>query len=678
MKKIRQCFVIVLALACMLGVMPACSAATATLKLDKTSVSIQVGKTKTLKATTSVNAKKIKWSSSNKKVCTVKGDGKKATVTAKKAGKATITCKAGSKKKTCRVTVKKNMSENTTNVPQTNLSKIDMTKWQYEASDNVYWQVGISYCESPADSGYETLGIYVPGSYMSASDNGDGTYTCKLDTSAKVGDYTSQTAPIVIPVNTPGYSAMAAPNGYESSVASYTAAGFIYLHAGCRGRDAGAPAGVTDLKAAIRYARYNEGVIPGDMSRIFSFGMSGGGAQSALLGATGNSPLYTPYLEAIGAVSGVSDAVAGSMCWCPVTNLDYADEAYEWNMGNTRSGLSESQQKISDGLAAAFADYINQIGLKDENGQVLALSASAEGIYQSGTYYDYLKTVIEDSLNHFLSDTSFPYTAGTSGGNGRPGGGPGMGGGWRGPGGNHGGFEGAVSGDAFSGGAAIGGTESDIYAQDGITRDTTANAGLTGTYQTARDYIDALNALGSSAWISYDSATNTAKITDISSFTSACKNASKSLGAFDALDASQGENTLFGYGDGKGAHFDPVLAELVKDDAAYSEAFAADLAKKDALGNTVDYRMNMYNPMYYLNSFYEGYQTSEVAKYWRIRTGINQSDTALSTEVNLALALRNYGRTVDFETVWGQGHVEAERSGDSTSNFISWVSECLK
>lgn len=69
---------------------------------------------------------------------------------------------------------------------------------------------------------------------------------------------------------------------------------------------------------------------------------------------------------------------------------------------------------------------------------------------------------------------------------------------------------------------------------------------------------------------------------------------------------------------------------------------------------------------------------TQVASYWRIRTGINQSDTALSTEVNLALALGAYGADVDFETVWGQAHVEAERTGDSTTNFIAWVVECCQ
>jgi hypothetical protein len=194
-----------------------------------------------------------------------------------------------------------------------------------------------------------------------------------------------------------------------SSVSEYTDAGFIYVHAGCRGRDAGAPAGVTDLKAAIRYIRYNDGNIAGDMDSIFTFGMSGGGAQSALLGVTGDSELYNDYLEAIGAVMGVSDAVLGSQGLCPITSLDSSDEAYEWMMGTTRSGLSDEEQSISDGLTEAYAEYINSLGLTDTEGNVLTLEAGEDGRYQSGSYYDYMVSVIEESLNNFLADTSFPY-----------------------------------------------------------------------------------------------------------------------------------------------------------------------------------------------------------------------------------------------------------------------------
>lgn len=295
----------------------------------------------------------------------------------------------------------------------TSLPQIDSTKWQYNSEDKVYWQTGISYCEKPADENYETLGIFIPAAYMNAKDNGDGTFTCKINNQVAVKGYTAASAPIVIPVNTPGYSAIKAPTDYVTDSASYTGAGFIYVAAGCRGRDAGAPAGVTDLKAAIRYIQYNDGVIPGDVDRVFSFGMSGGGAQSALLGATGDSEDYEPYLTAIGAVSGVSDAVTGSMCWCPITELDYADEAYEWNLGSTRTDLTEQEQTLSNGMAEAFAQYINDLGLKDSSGNALTLTESEEGIYQSGTYYEYLKGVVETSLNNFLEDTTFPYTVET-------------------------------------------------------------------------------------------------------------------------------------------------------------------------------------------------------------------------------------------------------------------------
>ncbi|MCF2683709.1 hypothetical protein [Faecalicatena contorta] len=44
----------------------------------------------------------------------------------------------------------------------TSLSRIDNSKWNYNESDGVYWQVGISYCEHPAAEEYEILGVFVP------------------------------------------------------------------------------------------------------------------------------------------------------------------------------------------------------------------------------------------------------------------------------------------------------------------------------------------------------------------------------------------------------------------------------------------------------------------------------------------------------------------------------------
>lgn len=586
---------------------------------------------------------------------------------------------------------------NETNIPSnnsgkngeivTNLPKIDMASWKYNSEDDVYYQIGISYCETPADEKYENLAIFVPGKYMKATDNGDDTFTCELSSDQSVNGYSVKTAPIVIPINTPGYSAMSPLSDYSSSVASYTKEGFVYVHAGCRGRNEGAPTGVTDLKAAVRYLRYCQDILPGSTDRIFTFGMSGGGAQSALMGATGDSDLYTPYLEAIGAVSGVSDAILGSMDWCPITNLDTSNESYEWMMGVTRSGLTDEQQAISDGLANAWAEYVNSAGIKDENGQLLTLESSNEGIYQSGSYYDYLMKVIEESFNHFVEDTTFPYTVKSSGG--FPGGGmPNMGNM-----GNMGNMEDLSMmnmnttdtttnqpmdmdiGELVDNATNI----TNIEDIDDITRnETTSKLTLTGTYDTLQDYIDAMNKNGE--WIKYDEATKTTTITSIKDFVMAFKSASKNLGAFDQLDAGQGENTLFGYNDGKGAHFDSILSNILSElNSEYAESYAYDLTRKDDIGYDVAYRLKMYTPLYYLLESSEGYGSSNVAKYWRIRSGIAQSDTALSTEVNLSLALENYNEveSVDFATIWGAGHTEAERTGNSKENFIQWVNSCL-
>ena len=159
----------------------------------------------------------------------------------------------------------------------------------------------------------------------------------------------------------------------------------------------------------------------------------------------------------------------------------------------------------------------------------------------------------------------------------------------------------------------------------------------------------------------------------------AVKNAAKSVGAFDDLNRAQGENILFGFGDGKGVHFDPIEADLLKE-TDYEAAFTEDLGKTDALGKSISIRADMYNPMYFLCRYYKGYKKSTPAKYWRIRSGIFQGDTALSTETTLALALKAYGpgvKSVDFETVWGQGHTEAERTGSPHENFIAWVNLCM-
>lgn len=81
-------------------------------KLNKTKATIYVGKTVTLKLKN--NKKKIKWTTSNKKIATV---SKKGKVKGKKAGKVTITAKVGKKKYKCKITVKKKSTPKPTAKP---------------------------------------------------------------------------------------------------------------------------------------------------------------------------------------------------------------------------------------------------------------------------------------------------------------------------------------------------------------------------------------------------------------------------------------------------------------------------------------------------------------------------------------------------------------------------------
>lgn len=529
----------------------------------------------------------------------------------------------------------------------------DNAAWQYNEINDIYWQVGVVYVANPASLDYETLGIYVPGAYLEATANGDGTYTASVKSDAQVGQFTAATAPYILPVNTPGYNASQAPTWLADGIASYTQAGMIYLQPGIRGRDnttdsqgqevvGGAPWGVTDLKAAIRYVRYNKDVLPGDTDKIVSFGHSGGGAQSAILGASGDSTLYNPYLEALGAAmkdkegNPISDAPYGTMTWSPITSLDYADAAYEWNLGQFADSNTRAEgtftQALSQDLAKEYANYINQLGLKHE-GQALTLTESSEGIYTQGFYATYLEGVVNQSLNNFLDDTSFPYT---------------------------------------SDGAGPGGSTESV------------------TYETAQAYIDSLNA--ETQWVTYDAAANRAKISSLADFAKYVKTASKSVPAFDALDRSLAENAVFGVADANELHFDQLVARLLKNNQAKYESltdwnsqyvtdFESDLAKTDSLGKTIAERQDLYNPMFYLTSAYSGFQTSKPAPHWRIRSGLSQGDTALTVETNLALALENQAngavKSVDFATVWGQGNTTAERTGHASANFIQWVQEIV-
>ena len=200
----------------------------------------------------------------------------------------------------------------------------------------------IVYVAHPAAADAEQMNIFIPAAYF---------------TGGTVNGYTAETAPIFLPNGVGGYmpgqagEPATSDHGTTRPNAALVALsrGYVVAAPAIRGRttqDAAgtyvgkAPAFIVDYKAAVRYLRHNQALLPaGDTEKIISDGTSAGGALSALLGATGNSPDYAPYLSAIGAADERDDIFA-SMDYCPITNLEHADMAYEWMF----SGVNEYHQ----------------------------------------------------------------------------------------------------------------------------------------------------------------------------------------------------------------------------------------------------------------------------------------------------------------------------------------------
>lgn len=246
---------------------------------------------------------------------------------------------------------------------------------KYRAYEDLYYVANV------VDSTYQTLGVFVP----------ESAYTENKHT------------PIFLKTNIGGYMAAKAsrPSAMDATGRALKE-GYVVVIPGSRGAnsmitDAGghtvwtgrAPAGIVDLKAAVRYLRYNKTTIPGDTERIVSDGTSAGGAMSALLGATGNHPAYMPYLKDLGAAEERDDIFA-AVCYCPITDLEHADMAYEWlfeSLNPTVREITDEQKAVSAELAARYPAYLNSLQLRLPDGSPLT----------DANYLNYMKSLLMKS-----------------------------------------------------------------------------------------------------------------------------------------------------------------------------------------------------------------------------------------------------------------------------------------
>lgn len=266
--------------------------------------------------------------------------------------------------------------------------ELDGKTVHYRAFENIV------YVLKPVDTRHQHMNIYIPEAYF----NGE-----------SIEGFDVNSAPIFFPNDVGGYMPASAGKPERSRRAGNTpnaimvalSKGYVVASPGARGRtDASgrAPAAIIDLKAAVRYLRANDAVMAGNANRIVSNGTSAGGALSALLGTSGNAAAYEPYLREAGAAH-APDHIHAVSAYCPITNLDHADMAYEWQFNGVndyqkidinnidyrverklvKGTQTPAQITLSNQLKRLFPAYVNSLKLKDETGRLMKLDADGNG-----------------------------------------------------------------------------------------------------------------------------------------------------------------------------------------------------------------------------------------------------------------------------------------------------------
>ncbi|MEM0038835.1 MAG: subtype B tannase [Zestosphaera sp.] len=375
-------------------------------------------------------------------------------------------------------------------------------------------------------------------------------------------------------------------------VALALAAGYVVAVPGVRGWDCRfsngtwygkAPAAIVDLKAVIRYMRYNSDTFPGNEEWIIPIGTSAGGALSALLAASGDSPLYEPYLQQLGAAE-ASDRVFAAAPYCPITDLEHADMMYEWEFGlKPLPTGSLVNQTISQMLRSLWPEYLRELNLLDRNGELLATPEAYEKYivknYLIPAAIKYIKALPEPHRAQYLQRNSW------------------------------------IMWDPVTQTASFTWNE---YLEYGISRMKGCPA------------FDVLHIP--------ENLTLPEKLT---------------FGDVFALGLTP-EVLLFGNETVPARHFTDFC---VKWDTGDPSA---------CIDPELRQIINMMNPMYFIKQDWP-----HISQYWWIRTGSKDNHAAITMWTNLAIALENAGKSVNFEIYW-----EGEHGADYEPwTFIEWVAQ---
>ncbi|WP_056733312.1 subtype B tannase [Agromyces sp. Soil535] len=409
-----------------------------------------------------------------------------------------------------------------------------------------------------------------------------------------------------------------------SNVGAALKAGFVFIDVASRSRGvvaadgtyAGkAPAPVVDAKAAVRYLRLNDDVMPGSAGRIVINGTSGGGALVSILGASGNSTDYEPYLAEIGAAgisskgkSTIGDDVFAVNAYCPITDLGNADIAYEWlytTLGTRAAVGSTAESATSAALAAQYPAYEQSLHLKSAAGGPLTAEnmldeIEAEVIHSAVTYMGADPANVIPDLGEQIVYTS----------PGSPGSPP----------------------------------KSGTYTNDWIDVDNDANTVV------SVDMERYLTFVGTQATL-------------------------KPAPAFDQTGVNNltaGESNLFGTSTQVYSNFTEYAWEhniIAGDGIGLDDTGLTWVQLTKDPDTTVDEQVDLIDPMQYIGT------QADTAPYWYVRHGTRDRDTAFTISLNLDRALEadQDVRDVNYRLAWDRPH-----SGNyDVPEAMQWIADAL-
>ncbi|MHA4867197.1 subtype B tannase [Duganella sp. PWIR1] len=438
--------------------------------------------------------------------------------------------------------------------------------------------------------GYQSMNIYVPESVAAGQ---DAALYFAVNNSGWMASYVKASV-------ADGASFASA----ASNVGAALKAGYIYIDVGTRGRGimaadgsygGKAPTAIVDAKAAVRYLRLNDAVMPGNANHIVVNGTSGGGGLSSILGASGNSKDYLSYLAAVGAAgvaadgsSTLRDDVLAVNAYCPITDLGNADLAYEWvyNILNTRQTVgSLPNAKGSAELMAKFVAYQSGLGLKTSGGAPLLATNMLETIKAE---------VIRSAETHMASGGTIPNLGEL------------------------------ITYSSGMGAAAV----TKTYVNDWISVD---NASKKVTSLDMEKYLKFV----------------------------ATQNTLKNTPSFDqtglTITASAGESNMFGTNTQAYSNFTEYgwdNNDVAGDGIGYLDT-GYSWTQYAALASTVvPTQVKLINPMAYIGG------ANGTAPYWYVRHGTRDRDTAFTVSINLSRALAADAKVQDlnYRLAWNQPH----------------------